>query len=147
MRTLSVCVLAALIATFSNSALSEGWRESDFECAGLGRRLDDQELLEKLRTAIQEHWVGAANLDLPTISTMQMTDPTCCRVVSDPEKNPWADDWEKDNVPWWRRLLESPRIFAVFRYEDPPRSGVSYSGHGLLSTCGDILHMSFARKN
>ncbi|WP_318336846.1 hypothetical protein [Defluviimonas sp. D31] len=132
-----------LIIATPGLTLSEGWRESDFDCPQLGRRLQDQELLATLRTSIQNKWVAARNLEIPSIEQMQSADPACCGVVSDPEKNPWADDSEKSDVPWWRRLLEGPRLLAYISHDDPEGTGVTFSGHGLLNTCGDVLYMTF----
>jgi hypothetical protein len=137
---LIVLVPAAMALGFTSSG---GWRDADFECGEVGRRLDDKELLQKLVSSVREGWVAARDLAIPTVTEMQSRDAQCCSVTRDPAANLWADDWEKDNITWWRRLLDSPTIFVTFRYQDPPVAGQSFAGSGLLSTCGDVIDMSF----
>ena len=146
MRARSLFMILIPITVVLGFTSSGGWRETDLVCGNAGRRLDDQELLEKLVTSVQERWVAARNSAIPTVPEMQSRDPKCCSVTRDPAANPWADDWEADNISWWRRLFDSPTIFVTFRYEDPLGSGVKYSGHGLLSTCGDVTDMTFGQR-
>jgi len=75
---------------------------------------------------------------------MMEDDPRCCMVVRDQRRNPWKRRWELVEIPWWRRLVDSPKLFVFFNYRD--QSGTRFEGSGLLGRCGEIIHRTFGAR-